>query len=511
MNGAVDIVKLFDSQFPNDAIPYTLAYLSYGASDIYVYDPAGASETGTEKFLIGEKPKNNVQHLTLCALSTRKLTVTKDVQPDSSTELFGFTVECGTVQSGALQVKLSANFQLGDGGSRVVFVDRGFTCTVVEAPDVNYTALPADTQTVRLTEDQTVAFTNTLKVVAPDITVTKSPDAGSIAEPRGDVTFTVVVTNSATSPATLTALSDSDYGSLDKDGGHGWATSTCDLGGTLAANGGTYRCTFTAAVTGQPIVGSTAEHENTVTATATNTAGTDSATATVDITNVSSAISVEKTANPTSLLEPGGPVVYTVDVLKRSDVDKVTLTAASFVDDTFGPLTDIDCNGAAPGNGLETPLDIDESRSCTFTRNVTGNADLVHKNTVTVTGTDDDGAVISDDDDATVTLTDDRSSIKVTKTPSVSTLDEPGGTVTSSVVVENTSKVDTVTIASLSDDRFPAAVIECIGTRLPADLAPGAKLDCSFRGEVKGNAGSEHTNTVTATGIWSPSGRPPRR
>ena len=55
-------------------------------------------------------------------------------------------------------------------------------------------------------------------------------------------------------------------------------------------------------------------------------------------------------------------------------------------------------------------------------------------------------------DSATVTITGVASSIAVTKTPAPTTVDEPGGNVTFTVRVDNTSPVDSVTISSLTDD-----------------------------------------------------------
>ncbi len=78
---------------------------------------------------------------------------------------------------------------------------------------------------------------------------------------------------------------------------------------------------------------------DTVTASATDDDGnplSETAGASVDITDTPSAISVGKTASPTALPEPGGPVTFSVTVDNDSSVDGVTLE--SLVDDIHGDL-----------------------------------------------------------------------------------------------------------------------------------------------------------------------------
>ncbi len=139
------------------------------------------------------------------------------------------------------------------------------------------------------------------------------------------------------------------------------------------------------------------------------------------------------------------------------------------------------------------------SYSCSFTGAVSGNAGSSHNDVVTASGTDDDGNDVSDEDDATVRITDVDSSILVTKTADPTSLPEPGGNASFSVTVKNTSAVDSVTITSLTDDVY--GDLDGKGTcDVPQQLAPGASYDCSFSGAVSGNAGSSHTDVVTASG-----------
>jgi uncharacterized repeat protein (TIGR01451 family) len=108
------------------------------------------------------------------------------------------------------------------------------------------------------------------------------------------------------------------------------------------------------------------------------------------------------------------------------------------------------------------------------------------------------------DDDFQVPVTVEAATVEVTKDASPISLPEPGGEVTYTVSIKNTSQVESVVISSIIDDRFGN-----VGTSLDADntcddligdtLAPGATATCTFKGDVWGNAGDRHTNEVTGT------------
>ena len=144
-------------------------------------------------------------------------------------------------------------------------------------------------------------------------------------ENGGSVTYTVKVTNTGGSSLSLTGLNDDKFGNLDNQG-------TCDVPKTIAF-GGSYTCTFTKTVTGTP--GTT--HTNIVTATARSGSTTVTATddAAVAIVDVKPAMTVTKTANPTSVPETGGNVTFTFSV--KNDAAE-TLSLTSLTDDVFGNL-----------------------------------------------------------------------------------------------------------------------------------------------------------------------------
>jgi uncharacterized repeat protein (TIGR01451 family) len=126
----------------------------------------------------------------------------------------------------------------------------------------------------------------------------------------------------------------------------------------------------------------------------------------VTITDVPSSISVEKSATPGSVQEPGGDVTFTVVVKNTSAVDAITIDTV--VDSIYGNLANKGTCGTLIGKVLQ-PDDHaaggPDEAPCTFTGPVTGTAGSTHTNVVTVTGHDDDEQPLTAHDDATVTIT----------------------------------------------------------------------------------------------------------
>ncbi len=84
------------------------------------------------------------------------------------------------------------------------------------------------------------------------------------------------------------------------------------------------------------------------------------------------------------------------------------------------------------------------------------------------------------------------------KTAAPSSLPEPGGTVTYTLVLTNTS-VETITVETLFDSAY--GDLDGQGDcALPQEsLAPDLAYQCTFTATVSGEAGMTHSNTVTAT------------
>ncbi|HEY3208338.1 MAG TPA: S8 family serine peptidase, partial [Actinomycetota bacterium] len=354
-----------------------------------------------------------------------------------------------------------------------------------------------DTATAKATDDdgssdtQSGSATVKLTDVAPTITVTKSAIPSSLPEPGGAVQFTVKVKNTSFEAVILNTLTDNVYGDLDKDSppaSHSWTSSDCDTGGSIAA-GATYECHFIAQVTGQP-----SQHSDTATAKATDNDGssdTESGSAMVEITNASPTIAVTKTASPTTVSEPGGAVSFTIEVKNTSvATDPVTLT--SLTDSIHG---DLNGQGSCATGGTIAP---GTTYSCSFTATVSGNAGESETDVVTANVKDDENTAASGQDDATVTVTNVDPSITVTKTASPTSVDEPGGSVTFTVEVKNTSvATDPVTLTSLTDSIH--GNLNGQGTcSTSGTINPGTTYSCSFTATVSGNANDSETDTATA-------------
>ena len=119
--------------------------------------------------------------------------------------------------------------------------------------------------------------------------------------------------------------------------------------------------------------------------------------------------------------------------------------------------------------------------------------------------------VIPNGGSATCTITNNdvprgQGSITVSKSANPTTLQEPGGPVTFSVTITNTSVDVPVAIDNVVDDKFgdldDSSGNGCFD--VPVNLAPGQSVNCTFQRQITGPGGTSHVNTVTATGSIRP-------
>lgn len=323
----------------------------------------------------------------------------------------------------------------------------------------------------------------TLTDVLPDIAVAKVVDVTRLPETGEIANFTFGVVNLTAEPLTLDSLVDSVFGNLDGLG-------TCDLTTTpiiLQPNGtpgSEYNCDYSPTLSGN--AGTT--HENTATWTASDDDGNSvskNSTARIDFNDVLPDVSITKTANPTSVDEPGADVEFTI-VVTNNSLEAATID--SLVD------SDFDLTGKC-ADAVGTVLGAGDTYTCTFSEFVAGNASGAdHNNVATVVASDDEGNSDTESDDATVMFSDVAPSILVTKTADQAEIFAPGEDVIFTIAVENTSvATDIVTLTSLVDDVFGDLTAEC---GLPASLPPDGTLTCVITRTISG----DHTNTVTASG-----------
>lgn len=219
-------------------------------------------------------------------------------------------------------------------------------------------------------------------------------------------------------------------------------------------------------------------------------------------------LELTKTATVSSIDE-GQPRSVTFNIKVRNpglDPDNYVLLS-TLTDDMFGDLTDTTnpglnsttCNKLA-GDRLDA--DGSDEYTCSFTATIVGNkAEGPHKNTATVSGMDMRGNTLGDDDDEIINFNDVMPTIAVTKTASRTTLDEPGGNVTFTVEIKNTSNMsDPVTVTSLTDSIFGNlnGQGDCA---IGASLASGETYSCSFSADITGDPGKKHNNIVTAKAV----------
>ncbi len=329
------------------------------------------------------------------------ITLVKEIQGAGGTHDFDFTLAGDPGFSGTTTLSPTAPDATGSGTASVTFVDLPAgpnpVYSVSEVTPAPWTLLSAtcddgsDPAAIAISggEDVTCTFVN----AAPDPTlaVTKTAAPTSVDENGGPVRFSFEIVNTTVLEAlTLTSLADSIFGDLNGLG-------DCTLPQDLAADGGTYSCSATFDVTGN--AGDVIVNELSATAQdAQSEVVTELDTATVTIADVESSIEVTKTPTPPAVDEPGGDVTFDVTIENTSPADTVNVT--SVVDDVFGDI------GATCTTPLPVTLDPGATFDCTFTEFVAGTFGDVHENTVTVLGTDDDGAAVSATATANVTFND---------------------------------------------------------------------------------------------------------
>jgi uncharacterized repeat protein (TIGR01451 family) len=222
-----------------------------------------------------------------------------------------------------------------------------------------------------------------------------------------------------------------------------------------------------------------------------------------DVPRGQGSISVSKSANPTSLKEPGGQVTFSVTITNTSaDVD-VSIT--NVVDDKFG---DLDDNG---GNGcFDVPVNLAPGQkvNCTFSRSIAGAGGTSHVNVVTVTGVDENGHTLTASDDARVDITPRLIDLVIVKTASSPT--PLNGIVSYSLTVTNKGP-DTATNVQVADPA-PAGIEYLTANPSQGTCNLGASLITCDLGSIaagqtvtvaitaRATTVGSHTNTATVTG-----------
>ncbi|MEJ2765387.1 hypothetical protein VV869_15645 [Photobacterium sp. MCCC 1A19761] len=213
-------------------------------------------------------------------------------------------------------------------------------------------------------------------------------------------------------------------------------------------------------------------------------------------------ISVVKTANPEKVDEPGNTVQFSVGVTNNSVFADVAMK--SLQDDIYGDIT-------ATGGGItSTTCSVPQTiapgatYTCSFMADVSGQGNTLHTDIVTATGEDENGNVMEGSDKATVAINNVPFNLTVNKSVSPSSLPEPGGDFTFTVVVTNTSAVDALTLSILDDEMYgdltsTAGKIISTDCSVPQTLAVNGSYSCTFMVTEMQNPGFSQTGSVYAT------------
>jgi len=196
---------------------------------------------------------------------------------------------------------------------------------------------------------------------------------------------------------------------------------------------------------------------------------------------------LQKSATPTSRLEPGGVFTYTLTITNTSS-EPVTITH----------LTDTNALSTQCQALINTTLAAGASTSCQYTTVYT--LPGTYPNTASVTVKDNEGNPASAQASASVQVTDvvpTPADVVVVKDASPTSVPEPGGLVTFTVRVTNHA-VEPLTLITLTDSIHGDLAGQGNCT-VPQTLDVGQTYTCYFTAAVSGNAGYVETDTVTAT------------
>lgn len=214
-------------------------------------------------------------------------------------------------------------------------------------------------------------------------------------------------------------------------------------------------------------------------------------------------IQVSKAATPARIEEPGGEVRYTVTILNTSPSASDPVVITSIVDEVEGDRPE-DISGRTTCT-LPLTLLPGQIAECSFTTSVSGTQGDVIRDTVTVSGADDEGDPVSASASAEVEIIAAGSppppgELRLLKFAVPNLLEEPGGTVRYVVVLANLSETG-ITLTALDDDLY--GDLDGKGScRLPQTVNRSSPVYfCAFEENVSGPPGTIVTDVITAQAV----------
>ncbi|HEX3823541.1 MAG TPA: hypothetical protein VHV79_03645 [Mycobacteriales bacterium] len=502
---------------PNATVTCTATY-TVTQADIdagSVSNTATASGTDPSGTTLTSAPST----VTLAAPAAPALTVTKSVLPNAvsavgqgvtysfavrntgNVTLHAITVNEGVFSgTGTLSAATCPGGQLAPGASA--------TCTAT------YTVTQADIDAGTLTNTATVSGTDPASVVAtsapstatvtaaasPSLTVSKTASPTTVVGAGQLVSYSFLVTN--TGNVTLHAITVNE-GAFSGTGT--LSAATCP-GGSLAPSASA-TCTATYTVTQADIDAGSISNTATVSAKDPANATSTSVPSTAVVTTLEGpALTLDKTASPTSVSTAGQTITYSFLI---TNTGNATLTGATIDEGNFtgsGLLSAVSCPAGSASMAPNATV------TCTATYTVS-QADIDAgsiANTATAVATppsDLVGPIVSPPSTSAVSV-DANPALTVVKSVSPTSVSAAGQGVTYSFLVTNTGNV-TMHGISVNEGPFSGTGTLSSATCPPGSLAPSASVTCTATYIVTQadlDAGSV-SNTATVTGL-DPTGAP---
>ena len=347
------------------------------------------------------------------------------------------------------------------------------------------------------------ACTVTVTVLTTALTIVKTANTTSVA-PGATVTYTITVTDTGQTPYSGATVTDDLTDVLD-EGPYGGGSATAGAvsytapvltwTGNLAA-GASATITYTVAVN-NPATGGKLLVNSAVSADPGSTcpAGSTNTSCTADVTVLTAALSIIKTAD-TSTATPGSAVHYTITV---TDTGQTPYTGATVTDPLTGVLDDATYSGGATAasTGASAGTITYPAQVLTWTGNLAAGDVVTITYAVTVNNPDTGNGILTNTvtspaagstcptgtTRASCTVTVDVTALTITNTANVATA-TPGSVVGYTVTVTNSGQAP-----------IP-------GATFTADFA-GVADDTTYNGDLAVTAGGMTLDPATASATWT--------
>jgi uncharacterized repeat protein (TIGR01451 family) len=357
---------------------------------------------------------------------------------------------------------------LAPGGQQTFTESYTITQTDLSAGSVENTATASGTAP----DNTTISATDTEITEAipgsqlPALTITKTASPSTFNSAGQEITYTIEIENSGNVELTSVTVSDPLTGLTE------------NIASMLPGATETYTPTYTISQADM----NSGSVENTATASGTapdNSTVTASDTETITGSQLP-ALSITKTASPSTFNSAGQEITYTIEVENSGNVE---LTSVSVSD----PLTGLTENIASMLPGAT------ETYTPTYTISQADMNSGSVENTATVSGTAPDNSTVSASDTETITGSQ-LPALSITKTASPSTFNSAGQEITYTIEVENSGNVE-LTSVTVSDPL--TGLTENIASMLPGATETYTPTYTISQADM--NSGSVE-NTATASG-----------